>query len=197
MALYVQFISSIVGTVEERIEIGTGFMNFFDEKRLDQFFGSNIIDLSHSVKETDVLVHACSNTSERALFASDTHRDVAGKTSVETVDGTPTEAYSEVWVDELITKFSINTGDNTGLKNLGRLIAITSLHEAMHNKVEPFKQKKESGFTIHKKGGGGIAVEGASIVMIDSIWDAPVTARNLTLLSEFFNLPLKQTRRTK
>jgi len=197
MALYVQFISPMVETVEKRIQIGTGFVNFCDEKGLFRFIGTNIIDLSHPLMNTDVIVHVCSNVSDRALFSAGTNRDVSGMTNVETIDGVPSEAYSEVWADDLVTKFGLNLNESTGLINLGRLIAITALHEAMHNKVEPFKQIKSPKFNLHKNGGGGVAEPGASIIMTNEVWDAPVTAGNLKLISEFFNLPLKQIRRTK
>jgi hypothetical protein len=195
MALYAQFISPLVSDIDRRIEIEIGFTNFFDEKNLHNFFGSNTIDRSHALRPTDVLVHICSSEGERALFHSGTQSDVNGRTSITFEDNTPVEAYSEVWADQLIINFSIDLKDKVGLKNLGRLIAIASLHEAMHNKVESLRQIDQPDFDLHTMGGGGIATAGASIVTVDGIFDAPVIGGNLTLIRAFFNNELKQTRR--
>lgn len=188
--------SNIKENADSRLEIFIGFVNFCDKKKLHNFFESNIIDYSHPVKETDVLVHACSNDKKSLSFSTDEPNKL-GATSVEFIDNKPNEAYSEIWLDNIITKYSIDLNDKEGLRNLGRLIAITAIHEAMHNKCEPFMQIDKPKFNLHRDGGGGIAEEFGSIFMKDNIWDSPINAHNTNLISKFINLPLKQTRRIK
>lgn len=195
MALFLQYISSPTGNLGKKNEIRTAALRFLDQK----FWGrlaSNFIDTSKVVSPTDVLVHICSTFSDRALTGGG--EDTAGATQVVETENLATgkfvitQVYSEIWLDQLMSEFAIGLDDP---ENIGRLIAITALHEGMHNKVEPLKQQKKRGWNLHKRGGGGVALSNASITKTDGMIDASITSKNQMLILEFFSKPLPQLHR--